>query len=224
MLLLEADWLRARLASIPDEFLFPLLDIGSSTIEFRTRTQPYIEELIFSPLRQRGGQIFHLDAKEAAGVDIVGDLFDLKFRKNLSNLGIKAVLMSNLLEHVQDRRTICDAVLEIVPAGGYLMVTGPNRYPYHADPIDTMFRPTVEGMRAYFPGTELVDSAIIDCGSWWQLSNTERGGRSFGRTALRLLAPFYRYRKWQQVVFQVPYMYGRIKAFALVLRKTGVHA
>ena len=53
MNLLESEWLGRRLAALPDEQLFPLLNVGSSTGEFRTRTQPWIDRNIFAPMRDR---------------------------------------------------------------------------------------------------------------------------------------------------------------------------
>ena len=76
MLRLEAEWLGERMARIPDKDLFPLLDLGSSTLEYRTQTQPYIERNIFAPLRARGGVVYHLDMKSDPGVDVVGNLED----------------------------------------------------------------------------------------------------------------------------------------------------
>ena len=89
MNLLESEWFGQRLAALPDDALFPLLNVGSSTLEFRTRTQPYIESNIFAPLRARGGAIYHLDVKSAPGVDIVGDLLDPQFLKQIAKLRIR---------------------------------------------------------------------------------------------------------------------------------------
>ena len=84
MNLLESKWLGERLAAISDDQLFPLLNIGSSTLEFRTVTQPYIDHNIFTPLRKRGGTVYHADIKAAPGVDLVGDLLDPAFLAELS--------------------------------------------------------------------------------------------------------------------------------------------
>lgn len=215
---LEAQWLGAQLAQVPDENLFPLLNIGSSTGEFRTRIQPYIDESIFQPLRRRGGQVVHLDIKPAPGVDLVGDLTDPVFLRRLSAVKARSVLISNLLEHVSDRTAICSTVMRILPEGGFLFVSGPHDYPYHADPIDTMFRPGIAEIHGHFGGTEIVDSAIVDSGNWRQWDAAERG-RPLGRTLLRLLTPFYRPRKWLELARQSAYIFKPIKAFAVVLRK-----
>jgi hypothetical protein len=50
------------------------LDIGSSTLHYRTVEQPHIEEEVMAPLRDRGVEITHLDEKRAPGVDVVCDL------------------------------------------------------------------------------------------------------------------------------------------------------
>jgi glycosyltransferase involved in cell wall biosynthesis/GT2 family glycosyltransferase len=221
MQILESQWLGERLAEIADGDLFPLLNVGSSTAEFRTKVQPHIDANIFAPLRARGGKVLHLDIKEADGVDIVGDLLDPSFLDQVGQLQVKSVMVSNLLEHVFQRQEICDVVMKMVPDGGFIFLSGPHHYPYHADPIDTMFRPSISEMHAYFPGTKIVESAIIDSGNWRQWNKSERGGRTLGRAAARLLLPMYRPGKWLELARQSPYFFRHVRAFAMVLRKDG---
>lgn len=218
MNLLESQWLGEKIATIPDEQLFPLLDVGSSTLDSRTKIQPYIDQQIFEPMRKRGGKIYHLDMKPDSGVDLVGNLLDDDFRNSIRNLTIRSAMVSNLLEHVTIRKEICETVLDVIPEGGYVIVSGPYRYPYHADPIDTMFRPEIAEVHQLFPGTHMVDSAIIDSGNWREWNVAERG-RPLGRSLLRLLAPVYRPKKWLELARQSPYIFKHIKAFAVVLRK-----
>src|SRR5207237_1276028 len=87
-----------------------------------------------------------------------------------------------------------------------------------ADPIDTMFRPSVDEVAALFPGTHVVESAIIDSGNWRDWNAAERG-RPLTRALLRLLVPFYRPRKWLELARQSPYIFKHIRSFAVVLRK-----
>lgn len=216
---LESEWIGQRLGSVPDEALFPLLNIGSSTLEFRTQVQPYIEKNIFAPLLSRSSRIYHLDIKDAPGVDIVGDLLKADVRDRVRNMDVRSVMVSNFFEHVVARQPICDAIMDVIPENGLIFVSGPHCYPYHADPIDTMFRPTIAEMHAHFPGTQIVDSAIIDSGNWRQWDPAERG-RPLGRTIVRLLVPFYRPAKWWELARQAPYIIKPISAFALILRKS----
>ena len=62
-----AAWTRAALAGIDLPAGSRTLDIGSSTLHFRTVEQPHIEREVLAPLRARGARIVHLDAKPAPG-------------------------------------------------------------------------------------------------------------------------------------------------------------
>ena len=55
----------------------------------------------------------------------------------MKRAGFRCVLLSNLLEHVQDREKLASSCEEIVGTGGLILATVPSSYPYHADPIDT---------------------------------------------------------------------------------------
>ncbi len=215
----ESIWIRDRLAAIRDEALFPVLDVGSSTLDYRTRVQPFVDANVFAPLRARGGKVLHTDIKQARGVDIVGDLLDPSFRERLRSLGVRTALVNNLLHHLPDRAPVARAVAEIVPCGGFILVSGPYRYPRHYDPIETMYRPTPEEAAAEFPGTEIVERAIIDSGNWWSWTAGERGGRSLGRFLIRIAAPFHRPGEWARTVPHVPYLFKHMKAYAALLRK-----
>jgi SAM-dependent methyltransferase len=139
----EARWIESALAQRPIGEGTTVLDIGSSTEEFRTVVQPYIDQHVLAPLRGRGAQIVHVDAKPAAGVDVVADVaspdVDL-----VAEVGSRfdVVLCCNMLEHVVDRpRTLAQVTAAVAP-GGTLVLTVPGRYRFHEDPIDTMYRPT----------------------------------------------------------------------------------
>ena len=73
-------------------------------------------------------------------MDIVGDLTDADFLVAVRKARYKSVLCSNLLEHIIGPEKICNAIVDVVEPGGYIVVTVPNLYPYHGDPIDTKFR------------------------------------------------------------------------------------
>jgi hypothetical protein len=57
----EAQWIAKELARIPRDEVSPLVNIGSSTHEFRTKRQPHIDELIFAPLRAAKIDVIHAD-------------------------------------------------------------------------------------------------------------------------------------------------------------------
>ena len=104
--------------------------------------KPHIERELFAPLREAGVKIVHCDLKEDEGVDFAGDILDPEVIRRLKGMGFKCILLSNLLEHVPDREAVAAACEEIVGSGGFILATVPSSYPYHADPIDTYYRPS----------------------------------------------------------------------------------
>jgi hypothetical protein len=165
MLLQEAEWLHDRLAEFPLEAISPLLNLGSSTRKFREVQQPFIAERVFDPLSRRGCRVHHVDLKAADGVDIVADLFDDAECATLRGLQPRAVLNSNLLEHVRDPADALARSLALLPAGGVLFLTVPYSFPYHADPIDTLFRPSPARMRRMLEGQDIRRCEIVAGGT-----------------------------------------------------------
>jgi len=131
-----------------------------------------------------------MDMKEARGVDIVGDLLDREFLDRIAQMKVRSVMVSSLLTN---RHEVSDALLSIVLPGGYIIVSGPKSFPYCPDPIDTMFRPTIEEMHKHFPGTEpsTAPSSTPATGASRTTGSVE--GRS---RAVRLMVSFYRPLKW----------------------------
>jgi len=73
---IESRWVGDRLAAYPAPLISPLLNVGSSTSEFREAAQPWTVRNIFTPLAARGVEIVHLDARAGAGIDIRADLMN----------------------------------------------------------------------------------------------------------------------------------------------------
>jgi hypothetical protein len=69
---------------------------------------------------------------------------------------------SNLLEHLTDRAAFARAMTKILPAGGIAIVTVPRSYPFHADPIDTGYRPLPDEIATLFPSCTLVRGEVVD--------------------------------------------------------------
>ena len=222
MLRIEAEWLGQRLQGIEAERLSPLLNVGSANGHFRSVTQPWIERAIFAPLRQRGVAVQHLDIQQAQGVDIVGDLADASFISSLAGRGFRSLLCCNVLEHVREREQLCARLVELVPSGGYLGISVPHAFPYHPDPIDTMFRPTVREIQQLFPESRLVDGALLDGGCGWDYVDhnpiviarkvAHRLVSLRGNDALRGTGSF------------VPWLFRRFQVSCAILQRGGVTA
>jgi SAM-dependent methyltransferase len=184
----EAEWIRARLESLPLPAGTRVLDIGSSTLEYRTVHQPHISELVHRPLLARGCKLTCGDIKEGDGVDLVVDLS----RRDLPAATFAApydlVICSNILEHIPDRETFITNVLRFCATPGFLLCTVPRTFPYHADPIDTMYRPTTAELAQFIfryaqGGIEAEEVIRIDDRSYYEF----RPGRIMDHLLMRSL-------------------------------------
>jgi hypothetical protein len=217
MLIEEAQWLRNRLDELDPDEIFPMCNIGSSTEQFRQVEQPYIDRYLFEPARATNREVIHVDTKAAEGVDLVGDLTDPHFLRQVTALNIRSVMCCNLLEHVTDRHIVCDAMRSMVRPGGYFFLTVPRRFPYHEDPIDTMFRPTIAELAALFPGTSIESAAIVRARRLaFEMSGSRR---PLLRMIVRAGMPFYRPRRWWAVVRGLFEMAIGYRVTCVILRK-----
>jgi len=217
MMIQEAQWFAAQLAKSDPERIFPMCNVGSSTGHFRTIEQPWIDDLIFAPLKRDGRDVKHLDIKQAEGVDVVGDFEDPTFLQRLRTMQFKSVFCSNLLEHVEQRQEICRTMLSIVPPGGWLFISVPYQYPYHPDPVDTGFRPTTEELAAVFPGTRVIASAVV--GGETILQRRRGQPAIFAFTLLRVLFPFYKPVAWWRNLGYIPWLFRPLTASCVILQK-----
>lgn len=214
---IEADRIRELLLRHGGE-ISPLLNVGSSTAAFRTMRRPHIETRLFAPLHEAGVAVDHLDLKAGAGVDIVGDILDPALRGTLRERGYRCVLLCNVLEHVRERGAVAAACVEIVGQGGTVLATVPRSYPYHADPLDTGYRPSPDVLGALFPGCEVRASETVT-GPTYAEALREAGRSPLGE-ALRtvraaVLAPIRPRSAWSRL--QRWLWYRRPYRVALVL-------
>jgi len=219
MLREEATWLANNIYSLNAEEVFPLLNIGSSSQEFREKEQPWIDRLLFKPAREKGYSVIHTDLKNDVGVDLIGDLSDRAFLEKLTTMKIKSVLCSNLLEHLLNKEELCQNISSIIPINGYLFVTVPYEFPFHRDPIDTMFRPNIDQLSQLFPDLEVVRGEIVS------------GGKLIAATSvppllylmamiIRLLLPIYQPLRWLDSLRYSLWLFRDISATCIVLQKT----
>lgn len=218
MLAQEAKWIAKELTTRISE-VSPLINVGSSTLHFRTVSQPFIDKDIFQPFVQRGGSVLHLDMKQDEGVDLAGDLMNDQFREQVKAHEIKGALCSNLLEHVENPQLVCDLLVDVVQPSGYIIITVPHRYPYHNDPIDTMFRPDVKAIEALFPACELVSGEIITIEGTSFAKMLFRNPKLLAVTTLRTLLPFYKFQSWKHIVSYIPQSFKPFQVTCVTLRK-----
>lgn len=172
----EARWIGATLARLPLCDRGPLVNIGSSTREFREVKQPHIDHLVFAPLRAAGLAVIHTDLKMGDGIDVPGDLRDESVQSRLRAASPRVVLCSNVLEHVVHPHQVASIIESLLPRGGHAIITVPRSYPYHPDPIDTGFRPTPPELMSLFPSCSLVEGVVVEDRSFGH--EIVRGGRA----------------------------------------------
>lgn len=172
---IEADWIRDQLLAIGPAAASPIANVGSSTGEFRSVRKPHIEQRLFAPLRAAGFEIVHIDMKQAEGVDLVGDLTDPAFLDRVRATGCRSVICSNLLEHLARRDDLLRACEALVADDGAMVLTVPFSYPYHPDPIDTMYRPSPRELEQALPTLEMTRSEVLSDGTLIDEVHRDRG-------------------------------------------------
>ena len=70
-------------------------------------------------------------------------------------------MCTNLLEHIDNKDIIINTIDKILKKGAYCLITVPYNYPYHLDPIDTMYRPKPKEIFNLFNGYELIYSECL---------------------------------------------------------------
>jgi len=214
----EADWLRRALDPFPSERLSPLLNLGSGSAVRREAIQPWVEDQVFRPLRQRGVEIVHVDMRELAGVDICADLTHPADVLRLRALRPRALLCCNLLEHVLEPKRLAHHCLDLVGVGGLIFVTVPFSYPYHRDPIDTMYRPSLDQLVHLFSGAHLFDGTILGAGESYRDTIRQRPWILM-RHLSRFPVPFLSYQKWKRSMARLYWLVAEYQITCAVFEK-----
>jgi hypothetical protein len=194
--------------------------MGSGTLYFRTVVQPHIDQYIFGPLAKRSVDIVHCDMKMEDGVDMVGDIFSYNCQRRLAGRNFRCVLLANFLEHLlpERRHEVPSVLSEMMNDHSILIVTVPFSYPYHPDPIDSLFRPNPDELATMFPKCGVVSSAIITGNTY--LDDLRRmPTRKVAKSVLRMFAPFYKFDRWLGCVHNLLWLYKPYSVSCVVLAR-----
>jgi SAM-dependent methyltransferase len=200
------------------------LNIGSSTEEYRTLGRPHMDRFIFAPLRGAGVRVLHCDLKAEPGVDLVGDVLDKDFQRSLGHLGAQLLICSNLLEHLADPLAFARACGGLLSPSGHALFTVPSSYPYHPDPIDTLYRPTPQQLAGLFPGWRVIKAEQLTCGSFRSdlLALRDRPGllaKYLAKYLARLAIPFYKPRFWLAHAHHALWLFRNYRVSMLLVQK-----
>lgn len=220
MLLDEAEMIGYWAQALPLGRGSVCLNLGSSTRKFREETQPFIATKILHPLQERGYRIINCDLKLEDGVDEVGDLLDPVFQQRLMVYRPDLIICSNLLEHLADPRAFAQACGIITKPGGYCLFTVPRSFPYHPDPLDTMYRPTTQQIADLLPGWETVAAKELVAGSYRQeLLEQPDPVRALVRQIARAMLPMYRPRTWYPAAHKLMWLFRLYRVSLVMLKK-----
>lgn len=165
MLKNESLWIKQFLPTIIGEDAFPILNIGSSTSQYRKITQPHVQENIFSHFTDEKSQVIHLDMKADEGVDLVGNLYDPRFLQKIKNLKVKTIFCNNILMYLDgdSRRKLSEIFYTIIPEGGYLLISNSHIFPAAPDPKEEYYREgAMEMYKNHFSKFKLIAAEDVE--------------------------------------------------------------
>lgn len=210
----EAAWIGDHLSTLTDEELSPVVDIGANS------TKPWIDQLIFAPLRARGVRTLGLNIVERPGVDLIADILTDEGFDTVATVAPRMILCCNVLEHVEDPRTFARRCFDLLAPDGRLLVTVPRDYPHHRAPIDTMFRPSSEEVAALIPEAEITHSAELPMGYYWD--EIRKRPWILLRQVLRAPFPFLGWTKYKRTMSKLRFLVRPyVVTFAVLKRPAG---
>lgn len=213
----EARWIFRQIAALPAGEVSPMLNLGSSTRQFREIEQPWTERELFGPLRDRGVQVIHVDIREGDGIDLRADILEDGDLPRLKAFAAKSILCCNILEHVAEPKLLANRCSAVLKSGGIIFATVPYSYPHHRDPIDTMYRPSPSELSALFAPAKMLCGEILDVGESYRGQVRQRPWILL-RHLLRAPVPFLGFEKWKRSMGKLYWLVHNYKVTAAVFR------
>ena len=199
MLLEESIWVGEKIDEIILLNSLPILNVGSSTKEYRTQRQSHIQKNIFDLIPNESKNVIHLDMKAADGVDIVGDLYDRNFLEEIKTLKVKCILFNNVLMYLdkKQRKKLSEILNEILEKDGYLIVTNSHVFPPAPDPVESYYRASPDKLQQeLFENFNIIDAKIIENNYSFNKQLKARPNLIPIKIA-RFLLPFYKFDEWK---------------------------
>lgn len=210
MLLEESVWIGNHIKTIVNNGSYPILNIGSSTKEYRTSRQSFIQENIFNLINDEKNNVVHLDMKAAEGVDLVGDLYDSKFLDILKQYKFKAILLNNILMYLdQQQRIKLSLILEdLLDVDGYLIVTNSHVFPPAHDPVESYYRASPNKLYLdLFSRFNKIDEKNVEANYSFDRFLKDNP-KIIKAKIIRFLCPFYQPKEW---LFMLEYYRKNLK-------------
>jgi len=160
MIAKESEWYRDVInARVRSGSL--VLNVGSSTKYVAEVSQPYIKKNVIDILAKKQCVVKNIDIKKSEGVDIVGDISDPAFAAEIRALKPDVIICANTLEHIGNRQAFSKGLESLLGDQTILILSAPHTFPYHEDPIDTMYRTDVAGLETEFPSLQMLEGKVL---------------------------------------------------------------
>lgn len=186
----ESSYMQQILRALPDRsFPSSCVNLGCGNINKLKTQKPWIFTNVFDYLMTQDCRVIHTDVTLWPGVDTQADLMNLEslaFTKTLQKPTL--FVLANVLEHIPtgQKTNVMDNIFSCMAPGDYLLVSVPYSYPYHPDPIDTLYRPTSAELIELLP-LDWVHHCVIQAGSFWH----DLSGMSLAKKIRKLLKPLW---------------------------------
>lgn len=200
-----------------------MIELGSSTDHFRRTVKPHIERELHRPLLERGIRLVTQDIKSGDGIEISGDIFDPEVQKKLAALQPRSLMCCNIFEHVHDRAALASVCNTLLPVDGILIVSVPYAFPYHSDPVDTLFRPTPDELAALFPDFEICFHTILSDSNYWGDLVSQGYLKGFTMLFRRIIKhglPISGIKRWKEKNHRLLWLFRSYKVSIVVLKKS----
>lgn len=211
----EAEWFGRALEHVGEGEGRTCLNLGCSI-----GPKPDAEMFIFSPVQAKGYHVVHTDMVDRPGVDIVGNIFEPACQDRLRALKPKIIVCTSVLEHVpRDQVSALASILQdLVADDGFLLVSVPYSYPYHADPIDTYYRPSPEELAGEFSGFATVLAEVVPSTTYSQ-DFAKLPLRKKLKVFARLATPFTRFDRFKTQCHRFLWLFRPYFMSCIVMRK-----
>lgn len=175
------------------------LNLGSGDIAQMSKSKPWVDKNVFAALSLERVKIIHVDAFRFPGVNLVQDLSLPDALNFVSTTDTpRLFILANVLEHIPAvaREGLINKIYSAMSIGDALLITVPYDYPFHADPIDTMYRPSPRELTSLAPLAWRVQ-LIVTSGSYKE-EFKKMGILKKIRKLLKPLWIFQKISKWKE--------------------------
>lgn len=184
------------------------INLGSGDVHRLSTRKPWVDQNVFDPIRKVGLKVVNVDFIAFPGVDIVADFSQvhaLSFAQEMT--GKRLFVLANVVEHVPHsvRENLFRLLHQEMREGDALLMTAPLAYPYHPDPIDTLYRVSPEALQKNIGLTWLAGESV-ECGSFRSdLAGMSKWKRI--RKMIKPLLPLMPPKKYFAAVHQLKFLF-----------------